>query len=76
MRPGSLITVAFGVTVLMFASVVCLGKPPFQLPLKNQLEENAPVQLLWACAETVDIATSAIVASNLDETNLPPARVA
>jgi hypothetical protein len=59
----------------MFASVVCLGKPASQLPLKNQLEENCPVQLVWACVETVDAATSAIVASNADETNLQPARV-
>ena len=70
--PGSLITVAFGVTVLMFPSVVCLGKPASQLPLKNQLEENCPVQLVWACVETVDAAKSAIAASNLDETNLQP----
>ena len=74
MRPGSLITVEFGVTVLMFASVVCLGTPASQLPVKNQSEENCPVQLVWACVETVDAAKSAIVASNLDETNLQPAR--
>jgi hypothetical protein len=48
--------------------------PPIQLPLKNQLEVNVPVQSLWACVETVDAATSAIAASNVDETNLPAAR--
>ena len=52
--PGSATVVEFGVTVLMFPSVVCLGKPPIQLPLKNQLEENRPVQSVWACVETVD----------------------
>jgi len=70
--PGSLITVAFGVTVLMFPSVVCLGKPASQLPLKNQLEETAPVQLVWACIETVEAVKSAIPASNLGGTNLQP----
>jgi hypothetical protein len=58
----------------MIASVVCLGKPASQLLLKNQLEENCPVQLVWARVETVDAATSAIVASNVDKTNLQPAR--
>ena len=58
----------------MFPSVVSLGEPASQLPLRNQFEENVPVQLVWACVETVDAATSAIVARNLDETNLQPAR--
>jgi hypothetical protein len=71
---GSLITVAFGVTVLMFASSVCLGKPPIQLPAKNQLEENRPVQSDWACVETVEAAKSAIAISNMAETNLQTAR--
>jgi len=56
----------------MSPSVVCLGKPPIQLPAKNQLEENCPVQSLWACAETVNAAKSAIVANSLDKTNLEP----
>src|SRR6476619_2822602 len=43
--PGSESTVAFGVTVLMFASSVCLGKPPNQLPARNQFEEHCPVQV-------------------------------
>src|ERR1700722_49525 len=73
--PGRLITVGFGVTVLMMASSVCLGKVESQLPLKNQSGVNRPVQfLVWACVETADAAKSAMVASNLDETNLPPAR--
>jgi hypothetical protein len=58
----------------MFASVVCLGKPALQLPLKNQLEENCPVQSVWARVETVDAAKTAIVASNVDKTNLQPVR--
>ena len=73
--PGLATAVEFGVTASMFPSVVCLGKPASQLPDKNQSEENRPVQLVvWACVETVDAAKSAIVASNLDETNLRPAR--
>jgi hypothetical protein len=56
----------------MFPSVVCLGKPASQLPLKNQLEEDCPVQLVWACVETVDAMKSAIAASNLAETLQPP----
>ena len=45
----------------MFASVVCLGKPASQLPLKNQLEENCPVQLVWARVDDV-AASSAMLA--------------
>jgi hypothetical protein len=45
-----------------------------QLRAVNQSDETAPVQLVWACVETVDAATSAIVASNLEQTNLQPAR--
>ena len=59
----------------MFASSVCLGKVESQLPLKNQLEVNVPVQLVWACVETVDAAKSATIASNLDETTLARRRV-
>src|SRR5258708_19896208 len=58
----------------MFALVSAFGTPAFQLRELNQPLENAPVQLVWACVETVDAAKSAIAASNLDETNLPPAR--
>ena len=58
----------------MFALVAAVGTPASQLRGLNQPLENAPVQLVWACAETVDAAKSAIVASNLDETNLQPAR--
>ena len=57
----------------MFAPVAAFGTPAIQLPGLNQPLENAPVQLVWACVETVDAAKSAIVASNLDETNLQPA---
>ena len=69
--PGSLITVAFRATVSMFASSVCLGKRAgLQLPLKNQLEVNVPVQSrVWACDETVDAAKSANVASKVNEKN-------
>src|SRR6476620_9796008 len=59
--PALAITVAFGVTVLMFPSVVCWGTPPIQLPLKNQLEENCPVQLDCACVDDV-AASNATVA--------------
>src|SRR6478609_6229083 len=52
--PGLSITVGFGVTVLMFPSVVCLGRPAVQLPLRNHSDENRPVQLVWACVEPVD----------------------
>ena len=72
--PGSAITVEFGVTVLMFPSIVCLGKPPIQLPLKNQLEVNCPVHSDWARAEPVDAARSARVARPVDERNLRPVR--
>ena len=71
--PGSLITVEFGVTVSMFALVVCVGTPASQLRKLNQPLENCPVQLVWACAETVDAAKSAIAASNLDQKNAQPA---
>ena len=38
---------------------------------KNQFEENCPVQsVCWAYVETVDVAKSEIVASNLDKANL------
>ena len=69
-----LISVELGVTVSMFALVVCLGTPAIQLRKLNQPLENAPVQLVWACVVTVDAAKSAIAASNLDETNLQPPR--
>src|SRR6185437_3280020 len=73
--PGLDTTVAFGVTVLIFASIVCLGMPAFQLGPKNQSEENCPVQSVdWACVGTVDAAKNAIVASNVDKTNLRRAR--
>jgi hypothetical protein len=39
-----LITVEFGVTVFMFPSVVCVGKPAAQLSLNNQFKETTPVQ--------------------------------
>ena len=69
--PGLLITVEFGVTVLMLASSVCLGKLESQLPLKNHSDETRPVQLrVWAYVDTVDVAKSAIVASPLNKTNL------
>jgi hypothetical protein len=54
----------------MFPSVVCRGKLASQLPLRNQLGENCPVQLVWAYVETVDVANSAIIASDLDTTDL------
>ena len=58
----------------MFALVAAFGTPAFQLPGLNQPLETAPVQLVWAYVATVNVATSAIVASNLDKTNLQPAR--
>jgi hypothetical protein len=64
--PGLTTTTEFGVTVLMFPSVVCRGKPASQLPLRNQLEENCPTQLVWACVELADAMNSAIVAGNLE----------
>jgi hypothetical protein len=67
-------TVGFGVTVSMLALVAAAGTPAFQLPAVNQSEETVPVQLVWACVETVDAATSAIATSNLEETHLQPAR--
>jgi hypothetical protein len=59
----------------MFALFKPVGIPPIQLTALNQSEETTPVQSLWACVETVDAAKSAIVASNVDKTNLQPARV-
>jgi len=44
--PGLATTVAFGVTVLMFTSIVRLGIPPTQLGPKNQSEERNPPQLV------------------------------
>ena len=72
--PAPLTSVEFGVTVSMFALVSAFGTPAFQLRGLNQPLEFAPVQLVWACVETVDAAKSAIAASNPDETILPPAR--
>jgi len=73
LAPVLVTAVKFGVTVLMFALVAAEGTPAFQLSPINQSEETAPVQLVWACVDTVN-AASAIAASNLDETNLQPAR--
>ena len=73
--PAPLISVELGVTVFMFASVATPGTPRgSQLTGLNQPLETAPVQLVWACVETVDAAKSAIVASNPDERNLQAAR--
>ena len=72
--PALVTAVEFGVTVSMFALVAAVGTPAFQLPAVNQSEETAPVQLVWARVETVDAAKTAIVASNMDKTNLQPAR--
>jgi hypothetical protein len=60
----------------MFASSVCLGKPPSQLPLKNQLEENCPVQLDCACVDDVvaSNATVAVVVSKYARIFSPPAK--
>jgi hypothetical protein len=45
------------------------------LPLENHSEETCPVQfLVWACVEAVDATKSAIVASNPQATDFPPAR--
>ena len=76
MRPGSATSVEFGVTVLMFASVVCLGKLASQLPLKNQLEENCPVQLVWACVDDVAASSAmvAVVVSKYARICSPPAK--
>src|SRR5579863_2316753 len=74
LAPGLATTVEFGVTVSMFGLVVAVGIPPSQLPDMNQLEETAPVQVFCACVGRVDAAKSAIVTSNIDETNLRPAR--
>ena len=69
---GVVISVELGVTVSMFASIVCLGKPPIQFPLRNQFEENCPVQSeVCARVGTVDAARSAIVARAVDEPNCP-----
>ena len=65
-----LISVGFGVTVSMFTLLNVEGTPAVQLRELNQPLENAPVQLVWACVETVDAATSAIATSNVDGTNL------
>ena len=72
--PAPLISVELGVTVFMFASVATPGTPASQLRGLNQPLENAPVQLVWACVETVEVAKNAIVASNPDERNLQVAR--
>jgi hypothetical protein len=56
----------------MFALVAAVGTPAFQLPGLNQPLETDPVQLVWACVETVIAMKIAIIASNLDETNLQP----
>jgi hypothetical protein len=61
LAPALVIAVEFGVTVLMFALVAAVGTPAFQLPAANQSEEIAPVQLVWACVDTVDAASSASV---------------
>ena len=68
--PALVTAVEFGATLSMFALIAAVGTPAFQLPAANQSEDTAPVQLVWACVETVDTATSAIAASNLEETNL------
>ena len=67
MRPGSQSPLNSASTVSMFPSVVCLGKLAVQLPDRNQLEVNVPVQSVWAWVETVDAAKSAMVASDLDK---------
>jgi hypothetical protein len=58
----------------MFALVAAIGTPASQLPGLNQPLETVPVQLVWACVETVDAMKSAIIASKLDEANLLQAR--
>jgi hypothetical protein len=58
----------------MLALVTAVGTPALQLPAVNQSEETVPIQWVWACVAIVDAAKSAIVASNVDKTNLPPAR--
>ena len=61
--PGRLITVGFGVTVLMMASSVCLGIiAGTQLLALNQSEETTPVQLLWARADDVAASNAAATA--------------
>ena len=70
-----MISVEFGVTVSMFALVATPGTPKgLQFRGLNQPLEIVPVQLDWACAETVDAASSAMVASNPDERNLQAVR--
>jgi hypothetical protein len=59
----------------MFALIAAVGTPAFQLPAANQSGDTAPVQLVWACVETVDAVNSTIAASNPDDTDLKPARV-
>jgi hypothetical protein len=63
------LVIEFGVTVSMFALVTAVGTPALQLPAANQSDETAPIQWVWACVATVDAATIAIVASNVDRTN-------
>src|SRR6188472_3585075 len=70
-----MISVEFGVTVSMFAFVATPGTPKgLQFRGLNQPLEIVPVQLDWACAETVDAASSAMVATNPDERNLQAVR--
>jgi hypothetical protein len=72
--PAVAITVAFGNVTLIFASLPpSTGTPAVQLAAVNQSGETVPVQLVWACVETADTAKSALVARNLDETNLQAA---
>src|SRR5579863_5801864 len=70
-----LITVRFGVTVLMLTSNVRLGIPASQLGPRNQSDEDHPSQpVVWAYVETVDAAKNVIVVSNAAGTNLQPVR--
>ena len=63
--PGVSTTVGCSDSVSMLALVPAVGTPAVQLPGINQSEEVAPVQSVWACAETIDAAKSTLIASNL-----------
>ena len=72
--PGLATAVECGVTVLMFASSVCLGTiAGAQLPPKNQSEETAPVQFVWARVDDVAASNAAATAVALNKfVRIPP----
>ena len=65
--PAAPTTVAFGVTVLIIASLAAVGTPALQLPGVNQLEELVPVQLVCALVDTTDAASNTSAAKKTDK---------